>query len=199
MSKDGFVHASMNFIPVELRPKRPSSIPYLAVALVYVSALLFFGSRVPVVKRMKANEKEKASYLISLKETMEKYGSASAELENTLDRGMVVLNRRKALRGISESSMHWGSVLCAIGAVKPEELWFEELILNATSEEARVVGFGSGDNVQETVLAFVSELERSPAFKSMFSDIKPDACEPVEGMPNRERFVIVMSTGKTKG
>lgn len=188
----------INFIPLKLRPKRASRIPYLIVALAYIFALLFLGTKCVTVARQKGRIENKKQLIASLRGNLSMHANALDELKAVISQGMKLVKRGDHLRRIKQSHISWTGILLEIDRIAPAKLYFEELDFDSSAPEVRLIGFYRGGLADTDMLEFVSALQESAHLKEIFSEIKLASSALAEGKKDTKRGEIVMSFKKAE-
>ncbi len=181
---------NINFVPVELRPKRPSKAPYLFVAMAYVFALLFMGAKVGVVRRIGKEVKSDQKLLATLSSNLSTYAGADQRLEKITSEINELGKKMESIKGISRKT-RFGVILHEVGNLIPEGLWFEELSIDHSSDELRLIGFGF-EPAEEKAVKFAYSLEGSEILKKFFSEAKLVSSSPVPEREGQGSFDIEM-------
>lgn len=181
----------INFIPVESRPKRPSRAPYLAAAMLYIFATLFFGTKVGMIKKTNQELESDKKLLATLNTNLSRYVGANTKLENMTSEANYLMKKIGVLKDIKKNKIPFELILREIGNLTPEGVWFEEFSIESPSEELHLVGFGT-QPAEEKAFKFVYNLEGSETLKRFFNEIKLVSCNPAPGRKNQRILVITM-------
>lgn len=181
----------MNLMPGEMQPKRASRGPYLFVAMMYVFAILFLGTKLPAVKKLNAGIKSDKKLLVTLNSNFSKYAGAAAELEKVTQEANNLIGKVDNFRNIKKKIIPLADIIKRIGNLIPEGLWFEALSLSYPAEEIHVKGFGK-EAVQKRALEFVYSMESDENLKEFFSKAELVSCTQVPGRKELKAFDIAM-------
>ncbi len=181
----------MNLMPVEMLPKRPNKAPYLFVAMMYIFAILFLGTKLPAVKKLHAGIESDKKLLTTLNSNLSKYASAAAELEKVTQEANKLMNKVDAFKNVKNKMIPLGNIVKIVGNLIPEGLWFETLSISYPAEEVHVKGFGK-EAVQKKALEFVYSMESDRVLKEFFSKAELVSCTQVTGKKELKAFDIAM-------
>ena len=181
----------INLIPAEMRPRRPSRAPYLFASMVYVFTALFFGTKVGVVARFHRVADSDRKLLATLNSNLGRYAGANAKLESMVGNASDLMEKVENFKSVKKEIIPLGAILCEIGNLVCEGIWFEEFSISYPSEEVHLKGFGI-EPVEDKVFGFVYGMKNNENLKRFFSDVKLVSCIPVSGKENLKTFDIVM-------
>lgn len=181
----------INFVPAELRPRRPSKAPYLFAVMAYVFAILFFGTKIGMVKKIRQETSSDKKLLSTLNSNLSRYADANARLESTTSEAIDLMKKIENYKDIKKKKLPFAVILKETGNLTPEGLWFEELSIDYPSEKFNLIGFGT-EPVEEKAFKFTYNLGESKTLKRFFNEMKLISCNPAPEREGLGIFVIEM-------